>query len=133
MAPLGENIATTTTITDASGASLPSPPPLSRTKKNSPSALGDLLDLLIEESDVRLPPGYTALDRVGRQLASNPGRDKLVAELRARGFAAARCHLDARAFRTDARMVDILRACHMGLGIKIRPNSPFYDLVLHDN
>ena len=105
------------------------PTPLSRTKKNSPTKLGDLLDLLIDEADVRLPPGFIALDWVGRQLMSNPGKDRLISELRTRGFVASRCHLDAKALRTNARMMDIVKACHFGLGIKIRTDSPFFDSV----
>ena len=105
-------------------------PSLARTKKSAPLPLGDLLGVLIDEADARLPPGFIAVDRVGRHLASNPGRDKLIAALRAGGFAASRCHLDPRALRTNARMVDILRACQDSLGIRVRPDSPFATVVV---
>ena len=108
------------------GVSPPLSSSLSRSKKNAPSPLGDLLGILLDEADERLPPGFLSLDGIGRHLASIPGRAALVSELRARGFAACRCHLDAKAIRTDARMREILTACQEGLGIKIRVNSPFY-------
>jgi len=100
-------------------------PSLARTKKSAPLPLGELLGIMVDEADARLPPGFIAVDRVGRHLASNPARDKLIAALRAGGFAASRCHLDPRSLRTSARMVDILGVCQDALGIKVRPDSTF--------
>ncbi|MEW5303329.1 MAG: hypothetical protein WDW36_006033 [Sanguina aurantia] len=72
--------------------------------------LGALLEIMLEECDPRLPPGFVMVGDVSRQLARAPSRDLLVAALARRGFATARCHLEAMAFRTDASMGDILTA-----------------------
>ncbi|EFJ44766.1 hypothetical protein VOLCADRAFT_42766, partial [Volvox carteri f. nagariensis] len=54
----------------------------------------DLLEVLIEEADPRLPPGFFSIDAsVARRLARPPPRDALITVLRQEGFAAARCHL----------------------------------------
>ena len=57
--------------------------------------LEDLLDVLLEEADPRLPPGFFSIDdSVARRMARPPPRDALIAALREEGFAAARCHLE---------------------------------------
>lgn len=76
---------------------------------------------MLEESDEQLPPGYIPLDTLGRYLKAYPPRDKLIAELRAMGFAAARCHLDAKSFRTSASLQQIVTAS-MNIGIALRPD-----------
>ncbi|GLC35987.1 hypothetical protein PLESTF_001246700 [Pleodorina starrii] len=83
--------------------------------------LEELLAVLIEEANPHLPPGFFSIDdSVARRLARPPPRDALIEALRAEGFAAARCHLEARAFRTDACMADVLRVAEERLGIPRR-------------
>ncbi|GLI68777.1 hypothetical protein VaNZ11_013268 [Volvox africanus] len=83
--------------------------------------LEELLEVLLEEADPRLPPGFFSIDEsVARRLVRPPSRDGLIAALRQEGFAAARCHLEARAFRTNACMVDVLRVAEERLGIPRR-------------
>ncbi|KXZ56434.1 hypothetical protein GPECTOR_1g389 [Gonium pectorale] len=83
--------------------------------------LEELLSVLLEEADPRLPPGFFSIDdSVVRRMARPPPRDALIAALREEGFAAARCHLEARAFRTNACMEDILRVAERRLGIPRR-------------
>ncbi|GFR41355.1 hypothetical protein Agub_g2038, partial [Astrephomene gubernaculifera] len=91
--------------------------------------LEQLLEVLLEEADPRLPPGFFSIDlSVSRRLQRPPPRDPLIAALRAEGFAAARCHLEARAFRTNACMADVLRVAEERLGIPRRlggrPTAP---------
>ncbi len=65
------------------------------------------------------------LDLVAKHLSSTPSRDKVIKELRARGFSASRCHVDTRALRTNARMREVLEACQGGLGLRFRAGSDF--------
>eukprot|EP00198_Chlamydomonas_reinhardtii_P013377 XP_001702714.1 predicted protein [Chlamydomonas reinhardtii] len=105
------------------GMSAADAPFLRDRKKSSRNArpLEDLLDVLLEEADPRLPPGFFSIDdSVARRMARPPPRDALIAALREEGFAAARCHLEARAFRTNACMADVLRVAEDRLGIPPR-------------
>eukprot|EP00955_Chlamydomonas_euryale_P014575 156595-Chlamydomonas_euryale.AAC.1 len=106
-------------------AAPPASPRLSRSKKNAPRALGELLDVMLEEAEPRLPPGFLPLASVAKHVSASPARDKLLFALRARGHAAGRCHLDARAIRTDAPMVDVVDVCVDALGLSVREHSPF--------
>jgi tRNA G26 N,N-dimethylase Trm1 len=54
---------------------------------------------------------------------SYPPRDVLIAELHSRGFAASRCHLETKAFRTSANLQEIVTVCVGGIGIAPRPAS----------
>lgn len=57
--------------------------------------LEELLEVMLEEADPLLPPGFFSIDKsVARRLERPPPRDGLIAALRAEGFAAARCHLE---------------------------------------
>jgi hypothetical protein len=81
--------------------------------------LEELLAIMLEEADPRLPPGTFSLDAaVARHLGAPPARDGLLAALRAAGFAAARSHLDPRDVRTDACMADLLRVAEAKLGAR---------------
>jgi tRNA G26 N,N-dimethylase Trm1 len=60
--------------------------------------LEELLDLLWEESDPRLPPWFMPVDGLAQHLSSCPSRDKLIAALRQAGFAACRSHVEVRAW-----------------------------------
>ncbi|KAG2499128.1 hypothetical protein HYH03_002711 [Edaphochlamys debaryana] len=83
--------------------------------------LQELLQLLIEEADPRLAPGFISVDdSLSRRLARPPPRDALIEALREEGFAAARCHLESRAIRTNACMEDVLTVAEQRLGIKRR-------------
>lgn len=59
-------------------------------KSNTGRPLQDMLQIMLEESDARLPPGFIMVDTLGKYCTSYPSRDKLIAELKSRGFAAAR-------------------------------------------
>ena len=84
-----------------------------RVSRNNPQLpLAELLAVMAEESDPRLPPLYFATDeRLARRLTRCPPRDALIAALRRRGWAAARCQLERRALRTDAPLEEVLRVC----------------------
>ena len=79
----------------------------SRTNPQLP--LAELLAVMREEADARLPPLYVTSEALGRRLARCPPRDGLIAALRARGWAASRCQLERRALRTDAPMEEVVR------------------------
>ncbi|KAG2440506.1 hypothetical protein HYH02_010384 [Chlamydomonas schloesseri] len=105
------------------GMSAEDAPFLRDRKKSSRNVrpLEELLELMLEEADPRLPPGFFSIDdSVARRMARPPPRDALIAALRQEGFAAARCHLEARAFRTNACMADVLRVAEDRLGIPSR-------------
>jgi len=76
-------------------------------------SLRALLQQLQGECDRRLPPHYYHLEDLSRRgrAACTPPRDLLLAALRRRGFAAARCHCDARSVRTDASYCELLDVC----------------------
>jgi tRNA G26 N,N-dimethylase Trm1 len=56
--------------------------------------LQELLELLVEEGDPALPPWFLPVDLLAQHLAACPSRDKLIGALRARGYAATRCHVE---------------------------------------
>ncbi|KAG2446177.1 hypothetical protein HXX76_000770 [Chlamydomonas incerta] len=105
------------------GMSADDAPFLRDRKKSSRNVrpLEELLSVLLEEADPRLPPGFFSIDdSVSRRMARPPPRDALIAALRAEGFAASRCHLEPRAFRSNACMADVLRVAEDRLGIDRR-------------
>lgn len=86
--------------------------------------LEELLEVLAEEADPRLPPGSLHLDGgLARRLARAPPRDALIAALREEGYAAARCHLEARAIRTDACVLEVVRVAEERLGMPRRAQA----------
>jgi tRNA (guanine26-N2/guanine27-N2)-dimethyltransferase len=80
---------------------------VSRTNPQLP--LAELLAVMREEADERLPPLYLTSEFLGRRLARCPPRDGLIAALRERGWVAARCQLERRALRTDAPLAEVMR------------------------
>ena len=58
-------------------------------------SLEEILEIMHEEGDPRLRPGYLTVSDVSRlgRLQGTPGCGKLIAALREEGYAAARCHL----------------------------------------
>jgi hypothetical protein len=50
---------------------------LNQTRKHRGASLAELLEILKDESDKDLPPGYFALDTIGKQLVTNPSRCSL--------------------------------------------------------
>jgi tRNA G26 N,N-dimethylase Trm1 len=56
---------------------------------------------------------------LAKVLVGPPGRDELIQALRGAGHAAARCHLEARAFRTSASLQQICDAA-VALGAQLR-------------
>ncbi|KAL6762976.1 S-adenosyl-L-methionine-dependent methyltransferase [Haematococcus lacustris] len=93
-------------------------------RKHKARPLEALLALLLEESDPRLPPGFLPLDVLGRHLVRFPQRDQLIQQLRDAGFAAARCHLDDKALRTNASFQACMAAAR-SLGIAAREDDSF--------
>ncbi|KAJ9508670.1 hypothetical protein QJQ45_027967, partial [Haematococcus lacustris] len=107
------------------GAQPGSPPTTHATpgsRKHKARPLEALLALLLEESDPRLPPGFLPLDVLGRHLVRFPQRDQLIQQLRDAGFAAARCHLDDKALRTNASFQACMAAAR-SLGIAAREDD----------
>jgi tRNA (guanine26-N2/guanine27-N2)-dimethyltransferase len=78
--------------------------------KNAHRGLKELLEVMAEEASARLPPWHVHLDGVARRLTAAPGRAPLIEALRAAGFEAARCHVERKAVRTNARMEQIVAA-----------------------
>ncbi|KAF5836780.1 S-adenosyl-L-methionine-dependent methyltransferase [Dunaliella salina] len=93
-----------------------------RSKKNGPQRLEDVLQVMLGEADERLKPGFMNMEYLGKHLMSYPPRDVLIAELRSKGFAASRSHLETKAFRTSATLQEIIAVC-IGLGVEPRESS----------
>ena len=110
-------------VTPPNSSSVPAE--LKGSKKNRPLILEDLLEAMIDEAQPGLRPGFLSIDTIGRQLRMQPPRDKLIAELRARGHAAGRSHVEMRSIVTSASVGETLGACVEGLGIALRADSPF--------
>lgn len=89
-------------------------------KNNDQRPLEELLSLFCEEADLRLPPWYVSVDLIAKRLDRSPGRDEIIRALQDAGFAAARCHVDRKAVRTDASMSQIVDVAR-GLGYAPRP------------
>ncbi|WP_204138746.1 tRNA (guanine-N1)-methyltransferase [Halomicronema sp. CCY15110] len=69
----------------------------------------DLLGMMINES--ALPPYYFTLPEIGRRGRMDiPKRDKLMTELRDRGFHVSQTHFEAQAIKTDAAIADCINA-----------------------
>jgi len=80
-------------------------------------SLGDVLDAFVDEANPRLGrvchhfrTDELARAKIGRA-SRVPPRDALITALRARGFAAARSHVDPRGVKTDASFADVVNAC----------------------
>ncbi|GAX75602.1 hypothetical protein CEUSTIGMA_g3046.t1 [Chlamydomonas eustigma] len=101
---------------------------VNRTKRHKNTSLAELLEIMKDEADGALPPGYLAMDTIGKQLVSNPSRARVMEALKAHGFVATRSHLEPKSIRTNARMQDILKVCKESLGIGVRQNSEFYEI-----
>lgn len=95
-----------------------------RSKRSSVRPLQELLDIMKEEADSRLPPGYFHMDLLAAGLASCPSRADVIAALKQTGWAAARCHLETKAFRTDASLQQVMEVCGSVLGIPLRAKKP---------
>ena len=69
-----------------------------------------LLEVFEEESDPNLPPFYHRTDELGRagrgMTGGIPPMDAWIAELRRRGFAACKSHVDARGLKTNATVAE---------------------------
>lgn len=72
--------------------------------------------LLTEEADSRLHPWYTPIELLHQHLNCTPSRDALIAALRARGFAASRCHVENRALRSNASVAQMVAVAVEVLG-----------------
>ena len=80
---------------------------VSRTNPQLP--LAELLSVMRDEANPKLPPLFVESERLGRLLTRVPPRDALITALRERGWSASRCQLERRALRTDAPMAEVLR------------------------
>lgn len=66
---------------------------------------------MLEEADDQLTPGYLQLEVFGgKHLRAYPQRAALISKLRQKGFAAARCHLEPKAIRTNASVRQLVAA-----------------------
>ncbi|CAA0834478.1 N2-N2-dimethylguanosine tRNA methyltransferase [Striga hermonthica] len=72
--------------------------------------IGTLLKVMIDESDVLLPFGYTKLDEIARRAKVNsPPINTLMHALKKEGYAATRSHIASAAIKTNCPMVDCVR------------------------
>ncbi|MCI4334258.1 MAG: hypothetical protein L3K04_01290 [Thermoplasmata archaeon] len=91
---------------------------------SDPARLGQLLGRWREESAVDVPFAYEANRLAGELgLASPPPLAELLAELRSRGYGAARSHLTGSAFRTTAPRTEVTAAARE-TARKLGPGSP---------
>ncbi|CAE5958461.1 unnamed protein product [Arabidopsis arenosa] len=72
--------------------------------------LEKLLSIMIEESDPRLPPGYTKMDEMASRAKMNsPPLKKMMSALVKEGYAASRSHIIPNALKTDCPMSHFVR------------------------
>jgi tRNA (guanine26-N2/guanine27-N2)-dimethyltransferase len=72
--------------------------------------LDKLLSIMIEESDPRLPPGYTKMDEMASRAKMNsPPLKKMMSALVKEGYAASRSHIIPNALKTDCPMSHFVR------------------------
>uniref|UniRef100_A0A1J3DQY9 tRNA (Guanine(26)-N(2))-dimethyltransferase n=1 Tax=Noccaea caerulescens TaxID=107243 RepID=A0A1J3DQY9_NOCCA len=72
--------------------------------------LEKLLSIMIEESDPRLPPGYTKMDEMASRAKMNsPSLKKMMNALVKEGYAASRSHIISNALKTDCPMSQFIR------------------------
>ncbi|VVB05867.1 unnamed protein product [Arabis nemorensis] len=72
--------------------------------------LEKLLSIMIEESDPRLPPGYTIMDQMASRAKMNsPSLKKMMSALVKEGYAVSRSHIISNALKTDCPMSDFVR------------------------
>ncbi|ESQ44450.1 hypothetical protein EUTSA_v10005995mg [Eutrema salsugineum] len=72
--------------------------------------LEKLLSIMIEESDLRLPPGYTIMDQMSKRAKMNsPSLKKMMSALAKEGYAVSRSHIISNALKTDCPMAHFIR------------------------
>ncbi|XP_010504538.1 PREDICTED: LOW QUALITY PROTEIN: tRNA (guanine(26)-N(2))-dimethyltransferase-like [Camelina sativa] len=77
--------------------------------------LEKLLSIMIEESDPRLPPGYTKMDEMASRAKMNsPPLKKMMSALVKEGYAVSRSHIIPNALKTD---------CPMSIFVKIAQDN----------
>ncbi|CAH2063977.1 unnamed protein product [Thlaspi arvense] len=72
--------------------------------------LEKLLSIMIEESDPRLPPGYTIMDQMAsRAKINSPSLKKMTSALVKEGYAVSRSHIISNALKTNCPMSNFIR------------------------
>ncbi|KAL1207922.1 tRNA (guanine(26)-N(2))-dimethyltransferase 1 [Cardamine amara subsp. amara] len=72
--------------------------------------LEKLLSIMIEESDPRLPPGYTKMDEMASRAKMNsPSLKNMMSALVKEGYAVSRSHIIPNALKTDCPMSHFVR------------------------
>ncbi|KAJ3676494.1 hypothetical protein LUZ60_003906 [Juncus effusus] len=71
--------------------------------------LNKLLNLMIDECDIRLPPGFISIDEIGRRAKLNtPALSTFINTLKSEGYAACRSHIDSTAIKTNCSMASCI-------------------------